>query len=69
MKSSTERPLKLGMHTYTLHFFGLGESWGFGKDYFFEQTMDIFQVMDFAAGQELDGLQITKVDLGQLHGN
>ena len=23
------RPLRLGMHTYTLHFFGLGESWGF----------------------------------------
>lgn len=67
MKSSTERPLKLGMHTYTLHFFGLGESWGFGKDYFFEQTMDIFQVMDFAAGQGLDGLQITKVDLGSTH--
>lgn len=64
MKSSTERPLKLGMHTYTLHFFGLGESWGFGKDHFFEQTMDIFQLMDFAVEQELDGLQITKVDLG-----
>ena len=64
MKNSTVRPLKLGMHTYTLHFFGLGESWGFGKDYFFEQTMDIFQVMDFAAEHELDGLQITKVDLG-----
>ena len=30
------RPLRLGMHTYTLHFFGLGESWGFGKDHFFE---------------------------------
>ncbi len=64
MKQSVARPLKLGMHTYTLHFFGLGESWGFGKDYFFEKTMDIFQVMDFAVEQELDGLQITKVDLG-----
>lgn len=64
MKQRNERPLRLGMHSYTLHFFGLGESWGFGKDYFFEQTMDIFQLMDFAYEQELDGLQITKVDLG-----
>lgn len=58
-----ERPLRLGMHTYTLHFFGLGESWGFGKDYFFPQTMDIFQLMERAEKWELDGLQITKVDL------
>lgn len=58
-----ERPLKLGMHTYTLHFFGLGESWGFGKDFFFPQTMDIFELMDRAEKWELDGLQITKVDL------
>lgn len=57
------RPLKLGMHTYTLHFFGLGESWGFGKDYFFPQTMDIFELMDRAEKWELDGLQVTKVDL------
>lgn len=64
MNYNVDRPLKLGMHTYTLHFFGLGESWGFGKDYFFEQTMNIFELMDFAAEQELDGLQITKVDLG-----
>ena len=64
MKNDKTRPLRLGMHTYTLHFFGLGESWGFGKDYFFEQTMDIFQVIDFAAEHNLDGLQITKVDLG-----
>ncbi|MDC7288178.1 sugar phosphate isomerase/epimerase [Blautia schinkii] len=58
------RPLQLGMHTYTLHFFGLGESWGFGKDYFFPQTMDIFELMERAEKWELDGLQVTKVDLG-----
>ncbi len=57
------RPLRLGMHTYTLHFFGLGESWGFGKDYYFEQTMSLYELMDKAVGWELDGLQITKVDL------
>ncbi|GAA6410830.1 hypothetical protein K040078D81_49470 [Blautia hominis] len=57
------RPLRLGMHTYTLHFFGLGESWGFGKDYYFEQTMSLYELMDKAVEWELDGLQITKVDL------
>ena len=57
------RPLRLGMHTYTLHFFGLGESWGFGKDYYFEQTMSLYELMDKAVKWELDGLQITKVDL------
>ena len=64
MRTNSERPLKLGMHTYTLHFFGLGESWGFGKDFFFPQTMDIFELMDRAVDWELDGLQVTKVDLG-----
>ncbi len=57
------RPLRLGMHTYTLHFFGFGESWGFGKDYFFEQVMSLYELMDKAVEWELDGLQITKVDL------
>lgn len=57
------RPLRLGMHTYTLHFFGFGESWGFGKDYYFEQTMSLYELMDQAVEWELDGLQITKVDL------
>lgn len=57
------RPLQLGMHSYTLHFFGLGESWGFGKDFFFEQTMNIFDLMENAEKWELDGLQVTKVDL------
>jgi len=57
------RPLRLGMHTYTLHFFGLGESWGFGKDYYFEQTLSLYELMEMAEKWELDGLQITKVDL------
>lgn len=61
--SDRTRPLRLGMHTYTLHFFGLGESWGFGKDYYFEQTMSLYELMDRAEKWELDGLQITKVDL------
>ena len=58
-----DRPLRLGVHTYTLHFFGLGESWGFGKDYYFEQVMSLYELMEKAEEWELDGLQITKVDL------
>ncbi|QOV19172.1 TIM barrel protein [Blautia liquoris] len=61
--NNKNRPFRLGMHTYTLHFFGFGESWGFGKDYFFEQTMSLYELMDKAVEWELDGLQITKVDL------
>lgn len=57
------RKLRLHMHTYTLHFFGFGESWGFGKDYFFEQVMTLYELMDKAEEWGLDGLQITKVDL------
>lgn len=57
------RPLRLGMHTYTLHFFGFGESWGFGKDYYFDQVMTLYELMKKAEEWELDGLQITKVDL------
>ena len=57
------RPLRLGMHTYTLHFFGFGESWGFGKDYYFDQVMSLYELMDKAEEWGLDGLQITKVDL------
>ena len=57
------RKLKLGMHTYTLHFFGFGESWGFGKNHYFDQVMSLYELMDKAVEWELDGLQITKVDL------
>lgn len=58
-----KRPLRLGMHTYTLHFFGFGESWGFGKDHYFDQVMSLYELMDKAEEWKLDGLQITKVDL------
>ena len=57
------RKLRLGMHTYTLQFFGFGESWGFGKDYYFDQVMTLYELMERAEKWELDGLQITKVDL------
>ena len=35
LMNDKNRSLRLGMHTYTLHFFGFGESWGFGKGYDF----------------------------------
>lgn len=63
MKQTVDRPIRLGMHTYTLHFFGFGESWGFGKDYYFDQVMSLYELMDKCVEWELDGLQITKVDL------
>jgi sugar phosphate isomerase/epimerase len=63
MGKNFNRPLKLGMHTYTLHFWGFGESWGFGKDFCFPRTMSLIELMDQAVKWELDGLQITKVDL------
>lgn len=63
MAKDFDRPMKLGMHTYTLHFFGFGESWGFGKDFYFPRTMSLMDLMDQAVKWELDGLQITKVDL------
>lgn len=63
MRKDYDRPFKLGMHTYTLHFFGFGESWGFGKDFYFPRAMSLMELMDQAVKWELDGLQVTKVDL------
>jgi len=57
------RPIKLGMHTYTLHLSGLGESWGFQEDHAFEQSINLLQLMDLAVEWGLDGLHITNVDL------
>lgn len=58
--------MKLGMHTYTLHLSGFGESWGFGGAYAFEKTMNLTQLMDKAVEWELDGLHVTNVDLETL---
>ncbi|WP_125568362.1 sugar phosphate isomerase/epimerase family protein [Companilactobacillus insicii] len=64
--SNYDRPIQLGMHSYTLHLHGLGESWGFTEDHAFEQSIDIFQLMDYAVKWGLDGLHITNVDLVSL---
>lgn len=66
MMKNEERQLQLGMHTYTLHLSGLGESWGFDAAHAFEKTIDLFQLMDLAVEWGLDGLHITNVDLETL---
>lgn len=63
---STERQLKLGMHSYTLHLSGLGESWGFDSAHAFEKSINLMQLMDLAVEWQLDGLHITNVDLESL---
>ncbi len=60
------KKMKLGMHTYTLHLSGLGESWGFDGVHEFEKTMTLMQLMDNAVEWGLDGLHITNVDLETL---
>ncbi|MDR1043013.1 MAG: sugar phosphate isomerase/epimerase [Clostridiales Family XIII bacterium] len=63
---NAERQIKLGMHTYTLHLSGLGESWGFQDAHAFEKYIDLMQLMDLAVKWGLDGLHITNVDLESL---
>ncbi len=60
---NNDRKFKLGMHSYSLHLSGCGESWGFDNNYAFEKTIDIFKMMELAAEWRLDVLHITLVDL------
>ena len=63
----SERPIKLGMHTYTLHLSGLGESWGFTGAHAFDKYINLMELMDLAVEWGLDGLHITNVDLESLN--
>ncbi|UQT39148.1 hypothetical protein M5E89_12345 [Acidaminococcus intestini] len=48
---NSNRKFKLGMHSYTLHLSGYGESWGFqseGKTYAFEKAGSLIDLMDLA---------------------
>jgi sugar phosphate isomerase/epimerase len=63
---NTQRRMELGMHTYTLHLSGLGESWGFQGAHAFEKTIDLMKLMDLAVEWGLDGLHVTNVDLETL---
>lgn len=65
-KKAAERKFKLGMHSYTLHLSGLGESWGFqseGRTYAFEKVIDLDKLMDMAVEEGIEVLHITLVDL------
>lgn len=60
---NNNRTFKLGMHSYSLHLSGCGESWGFDAHHAFEKTIDIFKMMELASEWRLDVLHITLVDL------
>ena len=55
--------MKLGMHSYTLHLSGLGESWGYEDNHAYEKAIDLTKLMEMSAEWGLDGLHITNVDL------
>ena len=59
------RPLKLVMHTYSLHFWGFGSSWGI-KDYVFPKQFSLIDLMDKAVEWKLDGLHVTRADLDSI---
>ena len=66
MLRNQERRFKLGMHSYTLHLSGFGESWGFqeyGEHHAFEQVMTFEDLVDIAVEVGLDVLHITLVDI------
>jgi len=56
------KKMKLGLHTYTLHLWGLGQNWGIIADPR-PKTMNLMQLMDKAVEWGLDGLHITGCDL------
>lgn len=65
-KKMSERKFKLGIHSYTLHLSGFGESWGFqseGRTYAFEKVMTLDDLMDLAVKEGIEVLHITLVDL------
>lgn len=66
MKTNQKRKFKLGMHSYTLHLSGFGESWGFqeyGEHHSFEQVATFEDLVDIAVDVGLDVLHITLVDI------
>lgn len=61
--TNNDRRFKLGMHSYTLHLNGCGESWGFNQDHAFEKTINLTKMMELGVEWGLDVLHITLVDL------
>lgn len=63
---NANRKFKLGMHTYTLHLSGLGESWGFqseGKTFAFEKVINLDKLMDMCVEEGIEVIHMTLVDL------
>ncbi|MFZ5945619.1 MAG: sugar phosphate isomerase/epimerase family protein [Bacillota bacterium] len=56
------KKMKLGLHTYTLHLWGLGENYANYNEYR-PKKMTLMQLMDNAVEWGLDGLHITGCDL------
>lgn len=56
------KKMKLGLHTYTLHLWGLGQNWGIQADPR-PKKMNLIELMDRAVEWGLDGLHITGCDL------
>lgn len=56
------KELKLGLHTYTLHLWGLGQNWGIQANPR-PKKMSLLQLMDNAVEWGLDGLHVTGCDL------
>ena len=64
--NNARRKFKLGMHSYTLHLSGCGESWGFqssGEIHAFERGLTLDKLMEVAVQEGIDVLHITLVDL------
>lgn len=59
------RKFRLGMHMYTLHLWGFGQSWGIVGMPFYKKDFDIIKLMDHAVDWGLDGLHITGCDIEQ----
>ncbi|MEL7641753.1 MAG: TIM barrel protein [Solidesulfovibrio sp.] len=57
------RKMQLGMHTYTLHLWGFGQTW-FSQSH--EKVFGLMELMDKAREWGLDGLHITPRDLEHL---
>jgi hypothetical protein len=53
--------MQLGLHTYTLHLWGLGQNWGIVAEPR-PKEMNLLQLMDKAVEWGLDGLHITGCD-------
>lgn len=66
LKKNRDRKFKLGMHSYTLHLSGFGESWGFqefDETHAFEQVGTFEDLVKIAEEAGLDVLHITLVDI------